>query len=127
MIGEGNTNIISGFDFIKSTLKLIGGFPAIAEAYQAGPGKPVELVYPKCTEGHHMVEQMKKNLAALLAHSLKEVIPDNNFNWRMVVATCDAGCTLKVEACKWDKETKTLSTPAEIADRDKANFNNAPW
>jgi hypothetical protein len=33
MIGEGNTNIISGFDFIKSTLKLVGGFPTIAEAY----------------------------------------------------------------------------------------------
>ena len=54
MTGTGDTNIISGFDFIKSTLKLIGRFPAIAEAYQAGPGKLVELVYPKCAEGHHM-------------------------------------------------------------------------
>jgi len=45
MMGEGDSDIISGFVFIKSTLKLIGGFPAIAEAYQAGPGKPVELVY----------------------------------------------------------------------------------
>jgi hypothetical protein len=44
----------------------------------------------------------------------------------MVVATCDAGCTLQVEACEWDKETKTLSTPAEISDKDKANFDNAP-
>ena len=33
MMVEGDTNIILGFDFIKSTLKLIGGFPAIAEAY----------------------------------------------------------------------------------------------
>jgi hypothetical protein len=74
-----------------------------------------------------MVEQMKKNPAAFLAHSLKEVIPDNDFTWRMVVATCDAGGMLEVEACEWDNETKTLSTPAEITDRDKANFNNAPW
>ena len=70
---------------------------------------------------------MKNNPAAFLAHSLKEVIPDTNFTWRMVVATCDAGCTLEMEACKWDNETKMLSTPAEIADMDKANFNNAPW
>ena len=74
-----------------------------------------------------MVEQMKKNPAAFLAQSLKEVIPDTEFTWRMVVATCNAGCTLEVEACKWDNKTKTLSTPAEIADRDKANFDNAPW
>ena len=74
-----------------------------------------------------MVEQMKKKPAAFLAHSLKEVIPDTEFTWRMVVATCDAGCALKVEACKWDNKTKTLYTPAEIADRDKANFKNAPW
>ena len=64
MMGEGVTNIISGLNFIKSTLKLIGGFPAIAESYQVGPGEPVELVYPKCAEGHHMVEQMKKKPAA---------------------------------------------------------------
>ena len=38
MMGEGDPNIILGFDFIKSTLKFIGRFPAIAEAYQAGPG-----------------------------------------------------------------------------------------
>ena len=30
MMGTGDTDVISGFDFIKSTLKLIGGFPAIA-------------------------------------------------------------------------------------------------
>ena len=74
-----------------------------------------------------MVEQMKKNPAAFLAHSLKEVIPDNDFTWRMVTATCEAGCTLEVGVCEWDNETKILSTPAEIADRDKANFDNAPW
>ena len=74
-----------------------------------------------------MVEKMKKNPAAFLTHSLKEVIPDTNFTWRMVVATFNAGCTLEVEACEWDNETKTLSTPAEIAGRDKANFDNAPW
>ena len=100
---------------------------AIAEAYQEGPGKPVELVYPKCAEGHHMVEQMKKNPAAFLAHSLNEVIPDNDFTWRTVTATCEAGYMLDVGVCKWDNETKTLSTPAEIADRDKANFDDAPW
>ena len=102
MMGADDTNVIYGFDFIKSTLKLIGKFPAIAEAYQAGPGKPIELVCPKCAEGHHMVERMKKSPEAFLAHSLKEVIPDTNFTWRMVVATCNAGCTLKVKACKWD-------------------------
>ena len=79
MMQEDDSNIISGFDFIKSTLKLIGGFPAIAEAYQTGPGEPVELVYPKCVEGHNMVEQLKKNPAAYLAYLLKEVIPDTNF------------------------------------------------
>ena len=104
--GDGDSDIISGLDFIKSTIKLIGGFPAIAEAYQAGPGGPVELVYPKCAEGHHMVEQMKKNPAACLAHSLKGVIPDTNFTWRMVLATCDAGCRFEVEACEWEKKQK---------------------
>ena len=74
-----------------------------------------------------MVEQMKKKPAAFLAHSLKEVIPDTNFTWRMVTAICEAGCMLEVGVCKWDNETKTLSTPAEIADRDKANFNDASW
>ena len=87
----------------------------------------MELVYPKCTEGHHMVEQMKKNPAAFLAHSLKTVIPDTNFTWRMVLATCDTACTLEVEACEWEQETKTLSTPTDIADRDRENFDNAPW
>jgi len=127
MMEEYDYNIISGFDFIKSTLKLIGGFPAISEAYQLGPGEPVELVYPKCAEGHHMVEQLKKNPAAYLTYSLKTVIPDTDFTWRMVIATCDTACALKVEACEWDQETKTLSTPAEIADKDRANFDNAPW
>ena len=55
LTGEDDTNIISGFDFIKSVLKLTGSFPAIAEAYQLGPGQLLELVYPKCVEGHHMV------------------------------------------------------------------------
>jgi hypothetical protein len=127
IMGEDDTNIISGFDFIKSVLKLAGGFPAIAEAYQLGPGEQVELVYPKCAEGHHMVENLKKNPAAFLAHSLKTVIPDTDFTWRMVVAICDAACTHEVQACEWDQETKTLSTPTDIADKEKANFDNAPW
>jgi hypothetical protein len=127
LTGENDMNIISSFDFIKSVLKLTGGFPAIAEAYQLGPGEQVELVYPKCAEGHHMVENLKKNPAAFLAHSLKTVIPDTDFTWRMVVAICDAACTHEVQACEWDQETKTLSTPTDIADKEKANFDNAPW
>ena len=118
IMGEDDSDIISGFDFLKSTLKLIGGYPAIAEAYQAGPGTPVELVYPKCAERYHMVEQMS---------SVSSPLIERGFTWRMVLATCDAGCTFKGEACEWEKETKRLSTPAEIKNRDKANFDNAPW
>ena len=73
-----------------------------------------------------MVEQMRKNPAAFLAHSLKTVIPDTDFTWRMVLAICNAACTLEVQACEWEQETKTLSSPAELADKEKANFDNAP-
>ena len=74
-----------------------------------------------------MVEQLKKNPAAYLAYSLKTVIPDTDFMWRMVLATCNAACTIEVQACEWEQGTKTLFSPAELADKEKANFDNAPW
>ena len=45
----------------------------------------MDIVYPKCTEGHHMVEQMQKNPAAYLFHSLRGVYPED-FIWEMVTA-----------------------------------------
>ena len=64
MKGEGDSDIISGLDIIKSTLKLTGGYPAILESYQLGPGEPVELVYPKCADG--TTKNEPSNVSSLL-------------------------------------------------------------
>jgi hypothetical protein len=121
-----DTKAVLGFNFIKNTLKLTGSFPVIAKIYQNLPGSVFEIIYPKCKEGNHLMDQLKKNPAAYIVYSLKRIIPDE-FVLNVVAAIFDTSYVQKIHDCKWDSETETITKPSAIADRERADIKDAPW
>ncbi len=91
-------------------LKMKDGHPMIAEAHQGDLLKPTYIIIPNTPEAERMVGMMNKNLLAYLWHMLIEQGPPEDFITSLLNKSCMATMLAKATKCKWDSNTRTLTT-----------------
>ena len=125
LAGDGAEKI-TALEFLPSVIKLEGGFPAFAEIYQLYPGGTVEIVYLKCAESDHMIAQISKNPAAYIVHALKDLIGEESA--RKMASACGLPEHIsEIDDCKWDNNTKTLTTASEEKQKKELDCFNSPF
>ena len=97
------------------TVKLSDGRTLFAELDQARAMVHVDMVIGKTKEATEMVEMMDKNVAAYLSNYLAEAGLPLALIKRLLEVSVDPTMLLDVGNCKWDANTRTLTTPSDAA------------
>ncbi len=104
------------------------GCPAIAEAHQQDLLMPTDLVVPNTPEAERLIGTMNKNLPAFLSYTLKEQGLPDDFVKELLQRSCKATMLVDMSHCKWDVNTKTLTTEDERDQAEKTKvFEGAAW
>ncbi len=102
--------------------------PAIAEAHQQDILMPTHLIIPNTPEAEQLVGMMNKNLLAFLLHTFKEQGFPDDFVADLLKNSCETTMLAEMSRCKWDENTRTLTTAEESAQVEKTKaFENAAW
>ncbi len=71
---------------------------------------------------------MNKNLPAFLHHMLIEADFPEDFIKTLLRKSCEASLVAEISACKWEKTSRTLTTPADEKHEKKLKaFEGATW
>lgn len=109
-------------------LKMSDGHNLLMEVHQAAPMGPVDVVVPNAEEAERMMLMMQKNAAAYLYFFLNSNTQLGDVLVAALIrATMDPILVNSIEQCKWDAETRVLTTP-EDEENDKAKaLEDAAW
>jgi hypothetical protein len=109
-------------------LKMQDGHPMITEVHQEDYCKTTHVIIPQAKVVERMVGMMHKNLPAFLFHMLKDASFTEDFIKKLLKEMCKAFLVAEVSVCKWDKNTRTLTTPAnEKHKKEFKAFNESAW
>ena len=73
----------------------------------------VDIVIPNTLEAETMVAMMNKQLPAYLKFYLDDLGVDKDFIRKLLTRACCPELIHEINSCRWDKETKVLTTPGE--------------
>jgi hypothetical protein len=109
-------------------IKMNDGCPAIAEAHQQDLLMPTHLVVPNTPEAEWLIGMMNKNLPAFLSYTLKEQGLPDDFVKELLQRSCEVTMLADMSRCKWDTNTRTLTTEDEWDQAEKTKgFEGAAW
>ncbi len=109
-------------------LKMQDGHPMITEVHREDYCKITHMIIPQAEEAERMGGMMHKNLPVFLFHMLKDAGFTEDFIKKLLKETCKASLVTEVSLCKWDRNTRTLITPANEKHKKKLKaFDGAAW
>jgi hypothetical protein len=109
-------------------LKMNDGTSLIAEIHQRGSMGIVEIIVPNTPEAESMVLMMNRQFPAYCYHALQNANLDEQFVRSLLKEACCPTLVANIHSCVWDEDTKTISTPEQIADEKRmAEIESAAW
>jgi hypothetical protein len=109
-------------------LKMNDGTSLIAEIHQRGSMGIVEIIVPNTPEAESMVLMMNRQFPAYCYNALQMADLDERFVMSLLKEACCPTLVANIHSCVWDEDTKTISTPEQLADEKRmAEIESAAW
>jgi uncharacterized membrane protein YgcG len=109
-------------------MKMSDGHNLLLEVHQAAPMSPVDVVVPNAEEAERMMLMIHKNSAAYLYFYLKSNTELGDVLVASLIrATMDPILVNSIEQCKWDAETRVLTTPEDEENEKAKLMEEAAW
>jgi hypothetical protein len=109
-------------------LKMRDGYPMIVEVHQQDLCKLIHDSIPHAKEAERMIEMMNKKLPAFLHHMLLKADFPEDFVKKLIKELCKASLVAEISSCKWDGETRILTTVAnEKHEKGNKTFEGVAW
>jgi uncharacterized membrane protein YgcG len=109
-------------------MKMSDGHNLLLEVHQAAPMGPVDVAIPNAEEAERMMLMMHKNSAAYLYFYLKSNTELGDVLVASLIrATMDPILVNSIEQCKWDAETRVLTTPEDEENNKAKMMEEAAW
>jgi hypothetical protein len=108
--------------------KMEDKFSVFLELHQIKKLVPVLAIIPTCKGAEHLVQMMNKQVTAFSCYFLKDVALPKKFLMELLCETCNATSVAKIQDCKWDSDTQTITTPRKKKqDQDTKDIETATW
>ena len=108
--------------------KTLDGLPLFCEVHQGEPLGPVDVVVGSYEQAEHMMLMMNKNSTAYCYYYLTTVANmDPEFTARVIRGCFDPVLVQVIVECKWDAETRVLTTPQDEENERLAAMESAAW